>query len=132
MKYDGAWVFIVRCYLVADVVGVMKAELDAPRGRHLQLGPILGAYAAAACGPPSWDGGARMRSCADLARRPLGAAVARDGNGIAWPRLLLGGPMPWAVVVLTKIGLVLSKGVRDAVRSHAERGGDVVAVRADG
>ncbi len=65
---------------------------------HVRMGAAIfrETRLAAARGPPSGVVGARWRSYTDLARRPVGAAVARDGNGLTWPRPPLGGPVPWA------------------------------------
>jgi hypothetical protein len=52
--------------------------------------------AAAASGPPSACGGARLRRRTSPTRRPLGAAVVVDGVGREWPPAVPGGPLPWA------------------------------------
>jgi hypothetical protein len=54
------------------------------------------ACAAAASGPPSICGGARLRRRTNPARRPLGAAVVVDGVGRRWPLAVLVGPSPRA------------------------------------
>ncbi len=52
--------------------------------------------AAAARGTQSQGGGARLCRRTYLARRPLGAAVARAGVDRRWPHELLGEPAPRA------------------------------------
>ncbi len=51
---------------------------------------------AAASGPSSQCGGARLRRRTDPARWPYEAAVVGTGVGRRWPHALLGGPLPWA------------------------------------
>ncbi len=77
--------------------------------------------AAAASGPPSQRGGARLRRRTGLAMRPSGAAVVRIGVGRRWPRALLGGPSPWADAGRSFVmGTWKGRGLRDPTRCTKE------------
>ncbi len=78
--------------------GVSSAVEDGGTSMITVAGRGPGAFcarAAAASGPPSICGGARLRRRTNPARRPLGAAVVVDGVGRRWPPAVPGGPSPW-------------------------------------
>jgi hypothetical protein len=82
---------------VLDVVGCYTGLAGGTAGSAAERGGLAYcACAAAASGPPSICGGARLRRRTNPARRPLGAAVVVDGVGRRWPPALPGGPLPWA------------------------------------
>ncbi len=79
-------------YFANDLIGMSGVHAVFRAGAAVLRWTCL----AAARGPPSGVAGARWRSRTDLAMRPFGAAVTSFGDGLTWPRLPLGGPVPWA------------------------------------
>ncbi len=112
-----AWTSLVASMVRAgggSVDVVIVGILLEGTGRHVSgfpgRGRALGALVAAACGPPSGAVGARWCSLTYLVMRPFGAAGARTGNDLSWPRRPLGGPMPRAAEASSVAWTVRAEG----------------------